>query len=66
MLIGIRHAEHVSSDPWKVLIAVTLLNKTAGKKSIPVFFEIMDAWPTPVTLAEGSSPLYSSLSSPSE
>ncbi|KAI0642479.1 DNA glycosylase [Trametes meyenii] len=44
--------EHVSSSPWKVLVAVTLLNKTAGKKSIPVFFEIMERWPTPTALAE--------------
>ncbi|RPD58324.1 hypothetical protein L226DRAFT_466379 [Lentinus tigrinus ALCF2SS1-7] len=44
--------EHVSDSPWKVLIAVTLLNKTAGKKSIPVFFEIMDKWHTPEDLAE--------------
>ncbi|KAI8969462.1 DNA glycosylase [Trametes punicea] len=44
--------EHVSADSWKVLVAVTLLNKTAGKKSIPVFFEIMNHWPTPAALAQ--------------
>ncbi|KAI0349988.1 hypothetical protein OH77DRAFT_1149492 [Trametes cingulata] len=44
--------EHVAASPWKVLVAVTLLNKTAGKKSIPVFFEIMDRWPTPAALAD--------------
>ncbi|KAI0324941.1 hypothetical protein GY45DRAFT_1261859 [Cubamyces sp. BRFM 1775] len=49
--------EHVAEDPWKVLVAVTLLNKTAGKKSIPVFFEIMDQWPTPAALAEAPTSL---------
>ncbi|KAH9885994.1 DNA glycosylase [Cubamyces lactineus] len=49
--------EHVAEDPWKVLVAVTLLNKTAGNKSIPVFFEIMDQWPTPATLAEAPTSL---------
>ncbi|EIW55408.1 uncharacterized protein TRAVEDRAFT_153786 [Trametes versicolor FP-101664 SS1] len=44
--------EHVASSSWKVLVAVTLLNKTAGTKSIPVFFEIMDRWPTPEALAQ--------------
>ncbi|KAI0630930.1 DNA glycosylase [Trametes polyzona] len=43
--------EHVAASPWKVLVAVTLLNKTAGRKSIPVFFDIMDLWPTPAALA---------------
>ncbi|RDX41425.1 hypothetical protein OH76DRAFT_218824 [Lentinus brumalis] len=44
--------EHVSESPWKLLIAVTLLNKTAGKKSIPVFFDIIRTWPTPDSLAQ--------------
>ncbi|KAI0773661.1 DNA glycosylase [Fomes fomentarius] len=44
--------EYLASSPWKLLIAVTLLNKTAGKQSIPVFFEIMDQWTTPEELAQ--------------
>ncbi|KAI0687938.1 DNA glycosylase [Cerioporus squamosus] len=48
--------DYVSHSPWKVLVAVTLLNKTAGKKSIPVFFQITDKWPTPHDLAQ--APLY--------
>ncbi|KAI0364267.1 hypothetical protein BV20DRAFT_871326 [Pilatotrama ljubarskyi] len=43
--------EHVAASPWRVLVAVILLNKTAGRKSIPVFFEIMERWPTPTALA---------------
>ncbi|EJF55730.1 hypothetical protein DICSQDRAFT_73043 [Dichomitus squalens LYAD-421 SS1] len=44
--------EYVLHSPWKVLVAVTLLNKTAGQKAIPVFFEVMEHWPTPAALAE--------------
>ncbi|KAF8587269.1 DNA glycosylase [Ramaria rubella] len=44
--------EEVASDPWKLLVAVMLLNKTAGKVSIPVFRELMTRWPTPSAMAE--------------
>ncbi|KAI0739214.1 DNA glycosylase [Daedaleopsis nitida] len=44
--------EHLAADPWKLVIAVTLLNKTAGRQSIPVLFDILDRWPTPNDLAE--------------
>jgi len=43
--------EHVAHDPWKVLVAVTLLNKTAGKLAVPAFFKIMALWPTAQALA---------------
>jgi methyl-CpG-binding domain protein 4 len=45
--------EKVADNPWKVLIAVTLLNKTTGKLAIPVFWKIVDKWPTPLDLANG-------------
>ena len=45
--------ERVADDPWKVLVAVTLLNKTAGKVAIPVFWKIIERWPTPLDLAQG-------------
>ncbi|KAL4268156.1 HhH-GPD domain-containing protein [Pleurotus pulmonarius] len=44
--------EIVAEDPWKVLVAVTLLNKTAGKLAIPVFHTIMKLWPTPWALSQ--------------
>ena len=47
------HAERVADDPWKVLVAVTLLNKTAGKAAIPVFWGIIAKYPTPLTLSQG-------------
>lgn len=45
--------ERVADDPWKVLVAVTLLNKTAGKVAIPVFWRIIERWPTPLDLSQG-------------
>ncbi|KAJ7925919.1 DNA glycosylase [Mycena leptocephala] len=44
--------ETVADDPWKLLVAVTLLNKTAGKLAIPVFWAIMAAWPTAWALSQ--------------
>ncbi|KAH9931794.1 DNA glycosylase [Fomitopsis serialis] len=43
--------EHVADDPWKVLVAVTLLNKTAGVHGVPVFFALVEEWPTARALA---------------
>ncbi|KAJ7110074.1 DNA glycosylase [Mycena epipterygia] len=48
--------EAVSDDPWKLLVAVTLLNKTAGKLAIPVFWAIMATWPTAWALSQASEP----------
>ncbi|KAG8937700.1 hypothetical protein FRC00_002166, partial [Tulasnella sp. 408] len=45
----------VADNPWKLIIAVSLLNKTRGALSIPVFWEIMEKWPTPEALAMASS-----------
>ncbi|KAH9941494.1 DNA glycosylase [Amylocystis lapponica] len=44
--------EYVAHDHWKVLIAVSLLNKTAGKHAVPAFFSIVDMWPTPQAMSE--------------
>ncbi|KAJ7706038.1 DNA glycosylase [Mycena rosella] len=46
--------EFVADDPWKLLVAVTLLNKTSGKLAIPVFWNIMDMYPTPWALSQAS------------
>nr|GAT51328.1 predicted protein [Mycena chlorophos] len=46
--------ETVRDDPWKVLIAVTLLNKTAGALAIPVFWKLVEQWPTPFALSQGA------------
>ncbi|KAI5116999.1 hypothetical protein M0805_002668 [Coniferiporia weirii] len=46
--------ERVAPDPWKVLVAVMLLNKTAGRKSIPIFWRVLERWPTPEGLSEAN------------
>ncbi|KAJ7727839.1 DNA glycosylase [Mycena maculata] len=48
--------EVVSDDPWKLLVAVTLLNKTAGKLAIPVFWDILATWPTAWALSQAAEP----------
>lgn len=47
--------ESVADDPWKLLIAVMLLNKTWGKQAIPVFWDILDRWETPEALSQGEN-----------
>jgi len=46
--------ESVADDPWKLLIAVMLLNKTWGKQAIPVFWDILDRWETPEALSQAN------------
>ncbi|KAJ7040469.1 DNA glycosylase, partial [Mycena alexandri] len=48
--------ETLADDPWKLLIATTLLNKTAGKLAIPVFETITSAWPTAWALSQAPEP----------
>ncbi|KAG1764598.1 hypothetical protein EV702DRAFT_1153649 [Suillus placidus] len=37
----------VSDNPWQLLIAVKLLNVTTGRYAIPVFWKLIDRWPSP-------------------
>jgi hypothetical protein len=55
-----RNPERVADDPWKLLVAVTLLNKTSGRCAVPIFWTLIDRWPTPQSLAKGQ-PLLSSI-----
>ncbi|KAJ7492488.1 DNA glycosylase [Mycena latifolia] len=48
--------ETVADDPWKLLIAVTLLNKTSGKLAIPVFWAIMATYANAWALSQASEP----------
>jgi methyl-CpG-binding domain protein 4 len=43
--------EKLAHDPFRLLIAVTFLIRTHGKHAIPVFFELMEKYPTPESLA---------------
>ena len=50
---SLAYVEAVQDDPWKLLIAVMLLNKTSGKVALPVFWYIVNRWPTPADLING-------------
>ena len=51
-----RCSEHVAGDPWKLLVAVALLNKTARVQAVPVFFSLIEEWPDARALAQGRMP----------
>ncbi|QSZ35363.1 hypothetical protein DSL72_008233 [Monilinia vaccinii-corymbosi] len=44
--------EKLVHDPFRLLIAVTFLNRTHGKHAIPVFYNLMDQYPTPQSIAD--------------
>lgn len=46
--------EKLAHDPFRLLIAVTFLNRTHGKHAIPVFYKLMERYPTPELLAAAS------------
>ncbi|KAI0915263.1 hypothetical protein AcV5_005429 [Taiwanofungus camphoratus] len=56
--------EHVAYDPWKVLVAVMLLNKTAGRHAVPTFFDIIARWPTAEALSKGLTFMFNPRLSP--
>jgi methyl-CpG-binding domain protein 4 len=57
-IADIFHPERVSDDPWKLLIAVMLLNKTSGTIAIPIFWQILNRWPTPLLLSQGATSFF--------
>ncbi|CAD6441498.1 fa962556-dcc5-4213-bc1d-5c7cd39248cd-CDS [Sclerotinia trifoliorum] len=44
--------EKLAHDPFRLLIAVTFLNRTHGKHAIPVFYTLMEQYPTPQSLVD--------------
>ncbi|KAF7894617.1 uncharacterized protein EAF01_010067 [Botrytis porri] len=44
--------ERLAHDPFRLLIAVTFLNRTHGKQAIPVFYTLMDQYPTPQSIVD--------------
>jgi methyl-CpG-binding domain protein 4 len=44
--------EKLAYDPFRLLIAVTFLNRTHGKHAIPVFYNLMEQYPTPESLVD--------------
>jgi hypothetical protein len=45
--------ERVRDDPWKLLVATSLLNVTSGKAARPIFWELLSRYPSPDALANG-------------
>ncbi|THY53555.1 DNA glycosylase [Aureobasidium pullulans] len=43
--------ERLANDPFRLLIAVTFLNKTAGRAAVPIYEQVMENYPTPTDLA---------------
>ncbi|KAL2158567.1 hypothetical protein VTH06DRAFT_4334 [Thermothelomyces fergusii] len=43
--------EELANDPFRLLIAVTFLIRTSGKVAIPVFWQLMERFPTAEALA---------------
>jgi methyl-CpG-binding domain protein 4 len=43
--------ERLATNPFRLLIAVTFLNKTHGKAARPIFEQVMETYPTPSDLA---------------
>ncbi|KAK6002818.1 hypothetical protein QM012_001568 [Aureobasidium pullulans] len=43
--------ERLASEPFRLLVAVTFLNKTHGKAARPIFEKVMETYPTPSDLA---------------
>lgn len=56
--------EIVQDDPWKIVVATTLLNKTTGRAAVPVFWKLIERWPTPIALAQAAAPTLTELIRP--
>ncbi|KAF4552387.1 Hypothetical protein D9617_10g073680 [Elsinoe fawcettii] len=46
--------ERLWQDPFRLLVAVVFLNKTAGKSSMPIYRQVVERYPTPQDLADAN------------
>jgi len=44
--------EHLDSDPWKIFICCIFCNLTKRKSSEPIFWQVLEKWPTPDALSQ--------------
>lgn len=44
--------ERLCHDPFRLLLATIFLNKTPGARAMPIFFKLMEKYPTPEKLAQ--------------
>ncbi|OCF42893.1 hypothetical protein I317_03244 [Kwoniella heveanensis CBS 569] len=57
--------ERLRYDPWKMLVATSLLNKTTGRAARPVLEILLQRWPSARELAEDLGwPIYATSSEP--
>lgn len=47
--------EKLADDPFKLLVAVTFLNKTRGTVAIPTFYKLIEKYPTPEALSQAQT-----------
>ena len=43
--------ERLAHDPFRLLIATIFLNKTPGERAMPIFYQLLNRYPTPADLA---------------
>ena len=44
--------EKLAYSPFRMLVATIFLNKTPGERAMPVFYQLMERYPTSTALAE--------------
>lgn len=44
--------ERLCHDPFRLLLATIFLNKTPGSRAMPIFYKLMEKYPTPKELAQ--------------
>ncbi|KAJ9627557.1 hypothetical protein H2204_009596 [Knufia peltigerae] len=47
--------ERLAHDPFRLLIATIFLNKTPGERAMPVFYQLMSRYPTPLALSKAQA-----------
>ena len=43
--------ERLAHDPFRLLVATIFLNKTPGERAMPVFYQLMEKYPSIVAMA---------------
>lgn len=46
--------EKLRHEPWKMLVAVIFLNVTTAKMALPLLSQLLERWPTPEVLSQGT------------
>lgn len=47
--------EKLGHDPFRLMVAIAFLVRTPGRVSVPVFWQLMEKYPTPEALMEGDA-----------